>query len=213
MALVFSVNTEIYRLSNPDPSERLVDFLRRETGYTSTKIGCGEGGCGACAVLLQSSSNAPIRSANSCLVPLCAVHGMAITTTEGLGNSKDGFHPVQNRVAEFNGTQCGFCTPGMVMAIYGQLEKSNGKPTESEMETCLDGNLCRCTGYRPLLDAAKSFAVEKMDHVGMEGSKITSSPLTTEEFTSQRPTYPTKLTAAVTGKCKATQEQCSCNYR
>jgi len=115
--LVFSVNGEIYRVTNPDPCEILVDFLRRETGYTSTKVGCGEGGCGACAVLLQDSPNESMYSANSCLVPLCAVHGKAVTTTEGLGNSKDGFHPVQNRVAEYNGTQCGFCTPGMVSKL------------------------------------------------------------------------------------------------
>ena len=111
--LVFSVNGEVYRVKSPNPSERLVDFLRRETGYTGTKIGCGEGGCGSCAVLLQKSPDAVARTINSCLAPLCAMHGMAITTIEGLGGSThaEGFHPVQKRVADFNGSQCGFCTP------------------------------------------------------------------------------------------------------
>ena len=203
--LVFAVNNEIYRVLHPDPSERLVDYLRRETGYTSTKIGCGEGGCGACAVLLQDTPTGKMYTANACLVPLCSMHGKSITTTEGLGNSTTGFHPVQDRVAEFNGTQCGYCTPGMVMAIYGQLEKSNGTPDVQEMESCLDGNLCRCTGYRPLLDAAKSFATQVTDHVGLAGSKISSGPLSTEEFNSRRPTFPeglVKAAAAADIACK-----------
>ena len=111
--LVFTVNGELYRVASPNPAERLIDFLRRETGYTGTKFGCGEGGCGACAVLVQKSADSVARTVNACLAPLCAMHGVAITTVEGLGGSDHakGFHPVQKRVADFNGSQCGFCTP------------------------------------------------------------------------------------------------------
>ena len=207
MSLVLAVNSEIFHVAHPDPSERLVDFLRRETGYTSTKIGCGEGGCGACAVLIQDTPTSRAYTANSCLVPLCLLHGKSITTTEGLGNSTTGFHPVQNRVAEFNGTQCGFCTPGMVMAIYGQLEKSNGTPSAQQMESCLDGNLCRCTGYRPLLDAAKSFAVETIDHTGLAGSKASAGPLSAEEFDSTRPLFPPGLKQATAATDRAWKKQ------
>ena len=111
--LVFAVNGELYRINSPNPGERLLGFLRRETPYTGLKYACGEGGCGACAVLVQRSADSTPRTVNACLAPLCAMHGASITTTEGLGGSQHpkGFHPVQKRLADFNGSQCGFCSP------------------------------------------------------------------------------------------------------
>jgi xanthine dehydrogenase/oxidase len=115
---------------------------------------CQEGGCGACIVALarlDPRQNEQVTLAiNSCLFPLIAVDGCSITTTEGLGNSRSGFHPIQERLAEHNGSQCGFCSPGMVMNMYSLL-KENSKPTKQQIEQSFDGNICRCTGYRAIL--------------------------------------------------------------
>lgn len=102
-------------------------------------------------------------SVNSCLVMLCSIDGCAITTTEGLGNQRDGFHAIQKRLSAFHGSQCGFCTPGMTVAIYGRLkheqqQQCNNGPSAETMERAIQGNICRCTGYRPILDVCKSFA-------------------------------------------------------
>ncbi|KAI9116810.1 hypothetical protein K1719_012176 [Acacia pycnantha] len=133
------------------------------------------GGCGACLVLISKYD--PVHdqvedfTASSCLTLLCSIHGCSITTSEGLGNSKDGFHPIHERIAGFHATQCGFCTPGMCISIFGALvnaEKTDrpeppsgfSKATAAEAERAICGNLCRCTGYRPLSDACKSFGAD-----------------------------------------------------
>ena len=100
-------------------------------------------------------------SVNACLRPLLSMSGMQVTTTEGIGNSVDGYHPVQERIAECNGTQCGFCTPGHVMAMYSLLREQPGKAlSPGEIEERFDGTICRCTGYRPIMTACHSFASE-----------------------------------------------------
>ncbi|KAM0755454.1 putative xanthine dehydrogenase HxA [Meredithblackwellia eburnea MCA 4105] len=151
--------------NNIDPDSTLLDFIRSQgQGHTGTKLGCGEGGCGACTVVLQSRH--PITrelqhlAINACLAPIVSVDGKHVITVEGLGNS-DSPHPLQERLWKLSGSQCGFCTPGIVMSIYALLRNSitKGKLTiaDVELEGVLDGNLCRCTGYKPILDAAKSF--------------------------------------------------------
>jgi xanthine dehydrogenase small subunit len=138
-------------------------YIRRHTRYTGTKLSCGEGGCGACAVDLSRvdpvSGKVVHISVNSCLRPLVSVDGWAVTTTEGLGSSQTGHHAIQERIANFHGSQCGFCTSGMVMTMYSTLQH-NPDATMEQVESRLDGNLCRCTGYRPILDACKSLAVD-----------------------------------------------------
>ncbi len=101
-------------------------------------------------------------SANACLTPVCSLDGCAVTTIEGIGGMKQGLHPVQKRVAEMHGSQCGFCTPGIVMSLYAQL-RSHPDSTPHQLEDALDGNLCRCTGYRPIIDAARSLSNRKGD--------------------------------------------------
>ncbi|KAK9500947.1 hypothetical protein O3M35_002104 [Rhynocoris fuscipes] len=99
-------------------------------------------------------------SVNACLAPLASVHGLAVTTVEGIGSVKDNLHPVQERIAKNHGTQCGFCTPGIVMSMYSLL-RNQVKPSMDDLEEALQGNLCRCTGYRPIIEAFRTFTVEE----------------------------------------------------
>ncbi|KAI4143715.1 MAG: hypothetical protein L6R39_004473 [Caloplaca ligustica] len=145
-----------------DPEVTLLEYLRG-IGLTGTKLGCAEGGCGACTVVVSQFNPTTKRiyhaSVNACLAPLVSVDGKHVITVEGIGNVKQP-HPAQERIARSNGSQCGFCTPGIVMSLYALL-RNNGDPSELEVEEAFDGNLCRCTGYRPILDAAQSFSVQK----------------------------------------------------
>eukprot|EP00929_Paragymnodinium_shiwhaense_P075858 TRINITY_DN3884_c0_g1_i2.p1 TRINITY_DN3884_c0_g1~~TRINITY_DN3884_c0_g1_i2.p1 ORF type:complete len:1313 (+),score=353.87 TRINITY_DN3884_c0_g1_i2:74-4012(+) len=172
-ALTLAVDGERRVLDNPDPSLTLSDYIR-STGNTAVKIGCGEGGCGACTVVVaswdSSRKSASYRSVNACLMPLCSCNGLSITTSMGLGNSRKGFHPLQEALAAHNGSQCGFCSPGMVMSMFGMLsaEKGDKCPDAKKIESCIDGNLCRCTGYRPILSAWQSFAGTPKDAVAGE---------------------------------------------
>nr|XP_035954386.1 aldehyde oxidase isoform X2 [Halichoerus grypus] len=138
----------------------LLPYLRKKLRLTGTKYGCGTGGCGACAVMISRYTPA-VRSvshhaANACLTPICSLHGAAVTTVEGIGSTKTRIHPVQERIAKCHGTQCGFCTPGMVMSIYTLL-RNHPEPSLEQLTEALGGNLCRCTGYRPIIDACKTF--------------------------------------------------------
>ena len=128
-----------------DPSMRFIDVIRDVLHLNGTKEGCGEGSCGACVVLMDG------RSVNSCLLPVANVIGHEIVTIEGLWETKE-FDVLQKTFAETNGQQCGFCTPGMIIAAYSLL-KSNPHPTEKEIREKMSGNLCRCTGYQAIVQA------------------------------------------------------------
>ncbi|KAL9020502.1 MAG: hypothetical protein Q9185_002275 [Variospora sp. 1 TL-2023] len=145
-----------------DPEVTLLEYLRG-IGLTGTKLGCAEGGCGACTVVVSQYNPTMKRvyhaSVNACLAPLVSVDGKHVITVEGIGNVKQP-HPAQERIARSSGSQCGFCTPGIVMSLYALL-RNNADPSELEVEEAFDGNLCRCTGYRPILDAAQTFSMEK----------------------------------------------------
>ena len=153
--LVFFVNGKRQDVENADPRWTLLQYLRDVLHLTGTKLGCGEGGCGACTVMLSThDADKVIRhiSANACLTPVCALDGIAVTTVEGIGGMKQGLHPIQQRIASAHGSQCGFCTPGIVMALYAKL-RADPMATPHELEESMDGNLCRCTGYRSIFDA------------------------------------------------------------
>ncbi|XP_006862101.1 PREDICTED: aldehyde oxidase-like [Chrysochloris asiatica] len=159
--LVFFVNGRKVIEKNPDPEVNLLFYLRKKLRLPGTKYGCGGGGCGACTVMIsrQDFITKKIRhfSVTACLVPICSLYGAAVTTVEGVGSIKTRIHPVQERIAKGHGTQCGFCTPGMVMSIYTLLRNHRESSTEQLMEA-LGGNLCRCTGYRPIVESGKSFS-------------------------------------------------------
>ncbi|CAN0923346.1 Indole-3-acetaldehyde oxidase [Linum grandiflorum] len=192
--LVFAINGCRFELSDVHPSSTLLEFLRTRTPFKSVKLSCGEGGCGACVVLLSKYNDVLGQvedlTVSSCLTLLCSLHGCSITTTEGLGNSKDGFHPIHERLAGFHASQCGFCTPGMCMSLFGAVlnaNKANGPEpapglTAVGAEKAIAGNLCRCTGYRPIADACKSFAVDvDVEDLGFNSFKTKKMPLYSNE--------------------------------
>ncbi|KAF2236656.1 xanthine dehydrogenase/oxidase [Viridothelium virens] len=158
----FYLNGSKVVLDDADPEVTLLEYLRG-IGLTGTKLGCAEGGCGACTVVVSQYNPTTAKiyhaSVNACLAPLVSVDGKHVITVEGIGSVK-GPHPAQERIAKSNGSQCGFCTPGIVMSLYALL-RNHGTPSELEVEEAFDGNLCRCTGYRPLLDAAQTFSAQK----------------------------------------------------
>ncbi|KAK9295186.1 hypothetical protein QLX08_010430 [Tetragonisca angustula] len=161
--LVFYVNGKEVVDDNVDPEWTLLWYLRNKLNLTGTKLGCAEGGCGACTVMIskldRSTGIITHLAVNACLTPVCAMHGLAVTTVEGIGNVKTKLHPVQERIAKAHGSQCGFCTPGIVMSMYALL-RNTPKPSMKDLEIAFQGNLCRCTGYRPIIEAYKTFTEE-----------------------------------------------------
>ncbi len=133
-----------------DAEMRLLDALRDELHLTGTKEGCGEGECGACTVLLDG------RPVNSCLVLAAQVEGRDVLTIEGLADGPR-LHPIQQAFVDAGAAQCGFCTPGFVMSTYALL-RDHPAPSDEEILTALEGNLCRCTGYVKIVDAVKRAA-------------------------------------------------------
>jgi carbon-monoxide dehydrogenase small subunit len=137
-----------------EPRLLLVQYVREVLGLTGTNIGCDTSSCGACTVLLDG------ESVKSCTVLAVQADGRSVTTIEGIG-SADAMHPVQAAFQEHHGLQCGFCTPGMVMAAMSLLEE-HPKPTEAEVREGLEGNLCRCTGYHNIVAAVMAAGGSKV---------------------------------------------------
>ncbi|MBT8155688.1 xanthine dehydrogenase small subunit [Epibacterium ulvae] len=149
MTLTFLLNGEEIRVDGSAPTTTLLDYLREARGLTGTKEGCNEGDCGACTVMIQDQRGA--RSLNACILFLPQLQGKSITTVEGLAAPDGTLHPVQDAMITHHGSQCGFCTPGFIMSMA--TAHTNGATDHADQ---LAGNLCRCTGYAPILRAAKA---------------------------------------------------------
>ena len=138
-----------------EPRTLLVYYIREAAGLKGTNIGCDTTSCGACTVLLDG------RSVKSCTVLAAQAEGRTVTTIEGLAEADGTMHPVQRAFQEHHGLQCGYCTPGMVMAIVSMLaERGDHVLTEADVRLGLEGNLCRCTGYHNIVEAALAAARE-----------------------------------------------------
>ncbi len=156
MRIAFRVNGEAVE-AEVDGRTRLLDLLRDRLFLTGVKEGCGEGECGACTVLIDG------RAVNSCLVLAPQVDGKEVLTVEGI--ARDGeLHPIQRAFVEKGAVQCGFCTPGFIMSTYALLRR-NPDPSDEQILTALEGNLCRCTGYAKIVEAVH-YAAELMRKEG-----------------------------------------------
>ncbi len=149
ITLSFTLNGTPQSLS-VHPMTRLLDLIREDLGLTGTKEGCGEGECGACAVLLDG------RVVNSCLIPAIQVEGAELVTIEGLATAS-GLHPMQAALLTHNGAQCGFCSPGMAITASDLLRRCPN-PDHGAIKNALSGNLCRCTGYAKIVESVEDAA-------------------------------------------------------
>ena len=147
--ITLTVNGAKYEVA-VEPQQSLLQVLREELHLTGTKEGCSEGECGACTVFLDG------QTVDSCLIFGLEAHGREIVTIEGLAQGEQ-LHPVQKAFAEYGAVQCGFCTPGMILAAKALLD-STPHPTEAEIRRGISGNLCRCTGYVKIVEAIKAAA-------------------------------------------------------
>ena len=161
----FIYRNKIVEINNPDPNETILNYVRTKLKKTGTKEGCAEGGCGACTVVLGElkKNNINYKAINSCIAFVPSLEGKQLILVEDL-ISKDELHPVQKAMVNYHGSQCGFCTPGFVMSLFA-MYKSYSSYKENIIKDSIQGNLCRCTGYKPIIDAAKSLNKKnKSDH-------------------------------------------------
>ncbi len=151
----FLLNADEVSLTDVSPTETLLDYLRLRKRLTGSKEGCAEGDCGACTVLVGRLVDGALvyESVNACIRFMGSLSGTHVVTVEYLASANGALHPIQQAMVDQHGSQCGFCTPGFVMSLYG-LWLSHENPGRSEIERALQGNLCRCTGYEPIVKAA-----------------------------------------------------------
>ena len=155
----------IVEINNPDPNETLLNYIRTKLKKTGTKEGCSEGGCGACTVVLGELKKNEIkyRAINACITFLPTLQGKQLILVEDLVSETGSLHPVQQAMVNYHGSQCGFCTPGFVMSLFSMF-KNHIRFKESVIKDSIAGNLCRCTGYQPIIKAAKSLNNKKKNH-------------------------------------------------
>ena len=173
----FIYKNKIVEINNPDSNETILNYVRTKLKKTGTKEGCAEGGCGSCTVVLGEliENNITYKAINSCIAFVPSLEGKQLILVEDL-ISKDELHPVQKAMVNYHGSQCGFCTPGFVMSLFA-MYKNYSSYKEDIIKDSIQGNLCRCTGYKPIIDAAKSLNKEnKFDHFS-KNKKITLSLL------------------------------------
>ncbi|MCE8458298.1 2Fe-2S iron-sulfur cluster-binding protein, partial [Rhodovulum sulfidophilum] len=149
MDIAFLLNGESVALTGVAPTATLLDWLRETRGLTGTKEACREGDCGACTVMVTDAEGS--RALNACILFLPQIHGKAIRTVEGLAAPDGRLHPVQQALIDHHASQCGFCTPGFAVSMATAQQTG-----DTDLEAALAGNLCRCTGYAPILRAAEA---------------------------------------------------------
>ncbi len=169
----FLHNNKILEINNPNPNQTILNYIRTELKKTGTKEGCAEGGCGACTVVVGQLKNNDIeyKAINSCISFLPFLNGKQLLVVEDLVLNEENLHPVQEAMVKYHGSQCGFCTPGFVMSLFSMFK--NNKNYDIELiKDSIAGNLCRCTGYRPIIDAAKSLnEISKIDQFSKNKKK------------------------------------------
>nr|WP_319249215.1 xanthine dehydrogenase small subunit [uncultured Celeribacter sp.] len=177
MEITFRLNGEVVTAQDA-PTRTLLEYLRETRGLTGTKEGCNEGDCGACTVMVEDGDGK--KPLNACILFLPQLHGKSVTTVEGLSDGKD-LHPVQTAMIEEHGSQCGFCTPGIVMSLATAHARG-----ETNHEDVLAGNLCRCTGYAPILRAARKAenapVPEGLEHQSFDAPAMPERPENTDEL-------------------------------
>ncbi|MDH3491051.1 MAG: xanthine dehydrogenase small subunit [Gammaproteobacteria bacterium] len=155
----FVLDGEIIEVDDVDPTRTVLQFLREDLRRKGTKEGCAEGDCGACTVVVaevnRDGDDLSLKAINSCIQFLPTIDGKELITVESLAPAGSQLHPVQRAMVQNHGSQCGFCTPGFVMSLFA-LYKTNASPSRREIDDALAGNLCRCTGYRPIIAAAQA---------------------------------------------------------
>ena len=153
----FIYRDRIVEIKNPNSNETLLNYIRTKLKKTGTKEGCAEGGCGACTVVLGELKDNKINytSVNSCITFLPTLHGKQLILVEDLLLADGSLHPVQEAMVNYHGSQCGFCTPGFVMSLFSMF-KNYSKVNDNLIKDTISGNLCRCTGYQPIIKAAQS---------------------------------------------------------
>ncbi|OOV05973.1 xanthine dehydrogenase small subunit [Rhodoferax fermentans] len=210
--LSFVHRGQIIHLREVPPTRTLLQLLRDDLGINATKEGCNEGDCGACTVVIgeQRGDHLHYSAVNSCIRLAHSIHGMALWTAQDLSAADGSLHPVQQALLNQHASQCGFCTPGFAMSLFGlyQNQVCQGKPVSREgAQEALSGNLCRCTGYRPILDAAQQMQtlprvtldeaeiLSKLEHIslipkGLEADLSYKSPTTLAELLALRAAHP-----------------------
>ena len=165
-AIKFVWENKIHSISNLDPNETILNYVRFKLKKTGTKEGCAEGGCGACTVVLGELKNNKIiyKAINSCIAFVPSLEGKQLILVEDLVSKNGTLHAVQDAMVNYHGSQCGFCTPGFVMSLFA-MYKNFSSYKEDTIKDSIQGNLCRCTGYKPIINAAKSLNKKnKFDH-------------------------------------------------
>ena len=172
----FFYRGEVQTVADGAPTRTLLQHLREDLHCTGTKEGCAEGDCGACTVVvaeLEPNGEVAMRSVNSCIQFVPTLDGKAVFTVEDLKQQDGSLHPVQEALVECHGSQCGFCTPGFAMSLWSLYLKQEGKqeaPCRKSIDETLSGNLCRCTGYRPIIDAARRMV--ELPQVGFDRAAL-----------------------------------------
>ena len=168
----FILNDELIKINNIDTNVSVLNYLRIDKRLTGTKEGCASGDCGACTAIIAELKNNKLeyKAVNTCIMFLYSLHGKQLITVEHLSNSK--LHPVQQSMVDNHGSQCGFCTPGFVMSMFG-MYKDKVKPSNQNIDEYLAGNLCRCTGYNSIKKAAKKmYSYGRKDKFSKNENKI-----------------------------------------